>query len=750
MADNVGAASGHDAPVFYKSDDLYNRWPVAIAISRAIQSSPLDWSTRIGLYGQWGEGKTSVLNFLAKQQVEAGSLVIRYTPWGVSSDDEVWRGFSKALRQGLKQGRADIGFLAKGAYFLRRHASILSGALKAGGKAANLKAPGISVGTDFTSELIQKHLKVTRKDVAAMASVLGNRRVVVIIDDLDRADPIVIPKLLLALRDLLDYSRFTFVLAFDKRVITNALASYSVAWEEGGEEFLNKIIDFPFWLPSPASSQVQRLAEDQFLKLCPFVPMESLRAVSGALPSNPRKVKLLGRMLASNKAEAERHEVGEINWQIAILFALVRLESEDLAESLLSMSTDMESSESRWLHWGLMSKEEREKAEVEGVRRLIEKHSLSSREDRIKKLIKAWTEALPTMIGEGLRYHAMFGVTPHAMTRGEFSRFLEKWRSDKNSKHISSFISFIAGKALQTEKIVAREFGESLLGHYAMILEDAANAESGDAHLQLMLEAKDCLELVNHAFIDCGATLFDSIDLLGSWRRLHGVVSKWRHFNANPSEPELRAQETKVLVSFARSLKMPMQIYDTLRPWVEPDFIWGERQAKLEADFLAELQVAVEDGAIDAALEFVMVPGQMKQLRSGEANFGARYLLTSPRSSLFNGTRKGDLLRVLNERIGTRYAIEDGVDYLMMILGSIPHGDQFCRAEDRAKFLIEHQDFSKDLWNLCVSRPSQFRGLQALRERRQVLLGAGLKAEQLDTPEWLGLVSNVAEGKGAD
>ncbi|GAB3352213.1 KAP family P-loop NTPase fold protein [Lysobacter tyrosinilyticus] len=735
--DSIGVASGHDAPVFYKSDDQYNRWPVATAISRAIQSSPLAWSTRIGLYGQWGEGKTSVLNFLAKQQAEAGNVVIRYTSWGASSDDEVWRGFSKALRDGLRRARTSIGRSASFAYLARRYAPILASAVKAGGKAVNLKAPGVSIGTDFASELIQKHLKVTKKDVTAMADVLGDRRVIVIIDDLDRADPAVIPKLLLALRDLLDYSRFTFVLAFDKPVIVKALAAYNAAWIGGGEDFLNKIIDFPFELPSPLASQVQRLAEDQFAKLCPFVPVDSLRAISSSLPSNPRKVKLLGRMLAISRSEAERHEIGEINWQIAILFALLRLESEGLASDLLNMSMDMESDESRWLHWALLDKEERERAQADGVSKLVEKHSLSDRKERVEKLVLAWSEAVPSMIGEGLRYHAMFGISPHSLTWGEFKQFLKEWRSDKGPARIGTLVSTMAARSLQADRAVAHEFGESLLGYYAMVLESAANAESGKAHLSLMQEASDCLDLAGQSFIDSGDQLFDREDRLSFWQRLHGIAAKWRHFNANPEEPELRAQETRLLVGFARSLNMPMQIYEVIRPWADPDWIWGERQAQLEADFRAELQAAVEDGAIDAALGFLKTAGQVKQLRSGEKNFGARYLLTSPKSPLFTGVRKKDLLTILLNRLGTSYVVEDGVDYLAMILAAIPHGDQFCRSNEREKFLNEHQDFSVALWNLCVSQPSQFRGLQALRERQKTLVKAGIRGELLAAPDWL-------------
>ena len=49
---------GNDAPVTERGDDLLNRWSVARSIDRVIFNAPQGSSTRIGLYGPWGGGKT--------------------------------------------------------------------------------------------------------------------------------------------------------------------------------------------------------------------------------------------------------------------------------------------------------------------------------------------------------------------------------------------------------------------------------------------------------------------------------------------------------------------------------------------------------------------------------------------------------------------------------------------------------------------------------------------------------------------
>ena len=105
--------NGHDAPVISRSSDFYNRWIIAQSISKVIQASPLDWSTRIGVYGGWGDGKTSLLNFLEKQQNDAGNIVIRYSSWGAGNELEAWDDFGRALIFGLDKVGINLGWFSR-------------------------------------------------------------------------------------------------------------------------------------------------------------------------------------------------------------------------------------------------------------------------------------------------------------------------------------------------------------------------------------------------------------------------------------------------------------------------------------------------------------------------------------------------------------------------------------------------------------------------------------------------------------
>src|SRR5438105_132876 len=124
---------GHDAPLWDREQDDYNRWPIAAAISSVISTSPAGWATRVAVYGRWGDGKTTVLNFLEAQQREKENVVVRFAPWGASNETELWTSFSKALRLQLKLSGLRFGVFSDLWHWLKRRSAFLPALLKGGG-----------------------------------------------------------------------------------------------------------------------------------------------------------------------------------------------------------------------------------------------------------------------------------------------------------------------------------------------------------------------------------------------------------------------------------------------------------------------------------------------------------------------------------------------------------------------------------------------------------------------------------------
>ena len=72
--------SGYDAARSARDEDHLNRWPFAQKIYRIVSSGPRDWSVRIGVYGEWGSGKTSVINFGNSMARGDGNVIFTFDP----------------------------------------------------------------------------------------------------------------------------------------------------------------------------------------------------------------------------------------------------------------------------------------------------------------------------------------------------------------------------------------------------------------------------------------------------------------------------------------------------------------------------------------------------------------------------------------------------------------------------------------------------------------------------------------------
>ena len=89
-----------DQPIRSKSEDRFNRWAFAKRIADTFASRNDVASIVIGLYGPWGDGKTSTLRLMeAALQDHAHVVVVRFNPWHFQSQDQLLRGFFATSRR---------------------------------------------------------------------------------------------------------------------------------------------------------------------------------------------------------------------------------------------------------------------------------------------------------------------------------------------------------------------------------------------------------------------------------------------------------------------------------------------------------------------------------------------------------------------------------------------------------------------------------------------------------------------------
>lgn len=108
-----------------------------------------------------------------------------------------------------------------------------------------------------------------REDLQFLEKRLGQaqERVLIIIDDLDRCEPTKAVEVLQAINLLLNFNHFIVILGIDARIITGAISKYYANLLEGagasGYEYLDKIIQIPFRIPTPNRTEIQDFLSKQ-------------------------------------------------------------------------------------------------------------------------------------------------------------------------------------------------------------------------------------------------------------------------------------------------------------------------------------------------------------------------------------------------------------------------------------------------------------------------------------------------------
>lgn len=248
MTDN--AAYSSDAPISDKAEDRFDRYSFSCRVAETIVSRRDISSLTVGIYGAWGDGKTSVLHMMQQALKEHGEIItISFNPWHFGSQVDLLKGFFASLASAL--GRSSTTKLQEAGKILQKYGGLLSFA------SASVGAAGIGVNVDpgkgiknlgdalSTVDLedmkhqIEKHLKESEK------------RVVVFIDDIDRLDKDEIHSIFKLVRLSAGFSYTTYVLAFDDDVVAASLGErYGAGSAEAGKSFLEKIVQVPLRLPN--------------------------------------------------------------------------------------------------------------------------------------------------------------------------------------------------------------------------------------------------------------------------------------------------------------------------------------------------------------------------------------------------------------------------------------------------------------------------------------------------------------------
>jgi len=244
-----------DAPISDPSLDLFRRWSFSQRLAEIVKSRSDPSSIVVGIYGGWGEGKTTVLNFIEHElRKHESTICIRFNPWNFSNEIVLVMNFfqtiAEALDKNLSSTKERIGELIKTYAFLVAPltVSLPIGGVSLSGFAKELGQQLSSVSIEDRKEKIQEILRQESK------------RIVVLIDDIDRLDKSEIYAVFKLVKLTADFNYITYVMAFDEKMVSSALEDkYASATGQAGRNFLEKIIQVPLHLPAVDRNSLRRL-----------------------------------------------------------------------------------------------------------------------------------------------------------------------------------------------------------------------------------------------------------------------------------------------------------------------------------------------------------------------------------------------------------------------------------------------------------------------------------------------------------
>jgi predicted KAP-like P-loop ATPase len=242
-----------DAPIEDFDADQLGRGPFARGIARTIAAQQTPASLVVGIYGAWGDGKTSVLHLVEKSFGRDEKVIpVRFNPWQLGDEQAVFRGFFATLAAAIDT-RLTSGVERVGAV-LKRYGQVLAPVPLAGGALSAL------VGT--AGQQMSEDAANLDGMKARIEKALGDagRRVVIFIDDLDRLDKSEIEVIFRLVKVAADFDHTAYVLAFDDLVISAALADRYATGSIHGTNFLEKIVQLPLHLPPVPRAVLRRIA----------------------------------------------------------------------------------------------------------------------------------------------------------------------------------------------------------------------------------------------------------------------------------------------------------------------------------------------------------------------------------------------------------------------------------------------------------------------------------------------------------
>ena len=214
----------------------------------------------LALGGEWGSGKTTFVKMWRQDLNNKGFKTLYFNAWASDYTEDPLIALIAELSE-LAADNGTINKIAAGAVRIGASVliTVLKGALK---KTTGIDTDAILDAIDETIDIGKEYLerfeeqKTTLEEFKAnlrsyIADNAGEKPVVFFVDELDRCNPHYAVAVLERIKHLFEIPNIVFVLAVNKKELSNAIQGYYGSSKIDSDEYLRRFIDIDFVLPKP-------------------------------------------------------------------------------------------------------------------------------------------------------------------------------------------------------------------------------------------------------------------------------------------------------------------------------------------------------------------------------------------------------------------------------------------------------------------------------------------------------------------
>lgn len=267
-----------DKPISTTREDRLDRSIFAQQIAKSILLYGKQECLTIGIYGDWGEGKSSLANMILNEVDQNISntpseyiCIIRFNPWLYSNKEDLISCMFKEISKAFNISDVEDT--------VQKTASVIEGIGKAANVAKYIPIPGFKEIASLISDLFNDYSTALKDNLQEKSQaesltdlkskieekLLSSRvKLVIAIDDFDRLNQNEIRLMFQVIKMLGDFKNTVYMLMMDRNVVVKSLEQV-----QGGDgtDYLKKIVQIPIIIHPASKMQLTDVLKSEFKKV---------------------------------------------------------------------------------------------------------------------------------------------------------------------------------------------------------------------------------------------------------------------------------------------------------------------------------------------------------------------------------------------------------------------------------------------------------------------------------------------------